>query len=358
MPRRRDAVPTAIDLFAGCGGLTVGIKNAGFRVVGAVEIEQGAYATYKSNHPEVAAFKQDIRAVRGSSLLEAAGIPSLDLLAGCPPCQGFSSLTSKWRRSDSRNALVREMQRLIGELRPKALMMENVPGLALKGRPLFTPLLKDLDRLGYVVNWDVLQVADYGVPQRRRRLVLLAGLGFPISLPKPTHSRDGRAGLPRWRTVGDVLGGLPKPITLAEARAQGGARLASWHVVRNISDLNQRRLRYAQSGKGWMRIPKRLRPACHQDKSAGFRNAYGRMSWDEPSGTITGGCTTPSKGRFGHPREERTISVREAAILQTFPATYRFECDHIDRVCEMIGNALPCDFAKVLAVACGRALAT
>ena len=348
---------SAIDLFSGCGGLTVGLKSAGFRVISAVEIEQESYSTYKVNHPEVKVFHQDIQTVRGKDMYDPNSDRPLDLVAGCPPCQGFSSLTSKWHTKDPRNDLVLEMKRLVKELRPRAVMMENVPGLAMKGKPILMKFVRSLEDSGYTVNWDVLQVADYGVPQLRRRFVLLAGLGFEIALPKPTHAFNGNGGLKPWRTVKDSISDHPTPIRFDEMRKLGGPQSVGWNVVRVMSPANQRRLKHAIPGSGWTKIPKRLRPKCHQDKDVGFSNVYGRMVWDEPAPTITGGCTTLSKGRFGHPVEDRTISVREAALLQTFPRDYVFDTPYMDHVCNMIGNALPCEFADVVARACRRGLA-
>ncbi|MGO8902036.1 MAG: DNA cytosine methyltransferase [Isosphaeraceae bacterium] len=358
MPRKtsKPRQLTAADIFSGAGGLTTGLKTGGFRVLAGVEIEGHAVATFKINHPEIHTFKQDVTTVTGGDLLDVAPEGRIDLLAGCPPCQGFTSLTSKYRRTDSRNRLVIEMVRLVEEVQPLAVMMENVPGLAQKGKPLFDEFLSRIEAQGYVPEWDVLQVADYGVPQSRRRLVLLAGRGFHIKLPPATYSRTGEGGLPKWKTVGSMLRGMPKPVTLAEANEQGGAQSMNWHVVRSLSGRNQSRLRHARPGKPWRNIPKRLRPVCHQDKGVGFSNVYGRMSWDEVSPTITAGCTTLSKGRFGHPDEDRTISAYEAALLQTFPADYVFSCPYMEYVCSMIGNALPCDFAAALASQCAEAI--
>lgn len=347
---------TAIDLFAGGGGLTVGLKRAGFRVLSAVELNPGAYATYKTNHPEVNALKQDIRSVDGQELLRRLGTDSVDLIAGCPPCQGFCSLTSKYQKVDPRNLLVAEMQRLVSEVRPRAVMMENVPGLADKGKVLLDRMIRELKKMGYLVEVSVLQVANYGVPQSRRRLVLLAGKGFKISLPKQTHFRTPERGQKGWRTVGDVLRNLPRPMTLAQSKLKGGPVNCDWNVIRVLSEENLRRLRLAKPGKSWTSIPKRLRPRCHKNEKAGFSNAYGRMAWGNVSPTITGGCTTISKGRFGHPSQLRTISVREASLLQTFPSDYIFEQPFIDDVCEIIGNALPCDFAETVSASCIQAL--
>jgi len=356
--RRRSEVRalSAVDVFAGGGGLTVGLKRAGFSVVAAVEIEPHAFATYKVNHPEVNAFKQDVRTIRGSSLNKLSAPGKIDLLAGCPPCQGFCSLTSKYRHYDPRNDLFKEMGRLVEDMKPVAVIMENVPGLADKGRKLLDEFLGHLSSLGYVPAWDILQVADYGVPQSRRRLVVVAGRGFPIQLPKPTHSRTPGGGLKPWVTIDHNIKGLPEPITLEETQAKGGPGAVAWHVVRTLSPQNQRRLRAARPGKNWRSIPKRLRPECHQDGETGFSNVYGRMIWKQVSPTITGGVTTLSKGRFGHPTRNRTISVREAALLQTFPMDYVFDTPYMEHVCNIVGNALPCDFAEILARQCADAV--
>ena len=193
---------TAIDAFAGGGGLTVGLKRAGFRVIAAVELEPHAFATYRANHPEVRCLKQDISTLSGSTLLNQAGTDRIDLLAGCPPCQGFTSLTAKYKeKEDPRNKLVLEMARLAEETLPRAIMMENVPGLTQKGGGLYRELRDRLEALGYLLTADILQVADYGVPQLRRRLVLLGGLGFQISLPDATHSDSQTDDLDPWRTA-------------------------------------------------------------------------------------------------------------------------------------------------------------
>lgn len=339
---------TAIEIFAGGGGLAVGLERAGFRAVAAIELERHAAATFKANHPDVQVFRQDVREISGAALLELGG-GSIDVLAACPPCQGFSSLTSKYKRDDARNMLVSEVARLTEEISPMAVMIENVPGLAKKGRPLFDDLVSRLEKAGYICTWDILQVADYGVPQMRRRLVLLAGKGFKVELPVATHSRTGADGKSRWRTVRDAIGHMTAATPFVEAVTNGGAHLVDWHVVRKLSDANRERLLQAKAGASGMDTPDHLRPPCHRGGYSGFSNVYGRMSWDEPSPTITAGCTTLSKGRFGHPEQNRTISLREAAMLQTFPVDYHFETDVFDRACEIVGNALPCDFAEAIA---------
>ena len=247
----------AIDLYAGGGGLTVGLKRAGFEVVAAVEIEEHAYSTYRANHPEVHALKQDVTTVSGEDLLELTGGKRIDLLAGCPPCQGFTSLTAKYRRDDHRNMLIFEMDRLAREIRPRAIMMENVAGLAKKGGSLYRKLKRQLRNLGYRLTEDILEVADYGVPQFRRRLVLFGGLGFEIRLPKPTHSRDGKNALARWRTVKDAIGHMVEPITLQDAKRHGEVQQSDWHIVRTLSPENVKRMKLAKAGKTWTNIPEK-----------------------------------------------------------------------------------------------------
>jgi DNA (cytosine-5)-methyltransferase 1 len=344
---------TAVDLFCGGGGLTVGLKKAGFNVVAAVEINQHAASTFKANNPKTKIFVKDIRNVSGREILEISPTGKIDILSGCPPCQGFSSLTTKYRRNDPRNQLIYEMLRLVEEISPKIIMMENVAGLAKRGKKLLDQTLHQLNKWGYITEVGVLQVADYGVPQFRRRLVLLAGRGFHISFPIPSHSKNG-IDKPQWCTVYDAIGHFPKPLTMTQVK--DNPIKYNWHVVRDLSSVNQLRLSYIKPGQNWKCIPEKIRPKCHQGDYCGFPNVYGRMSWDDVSPTITGGCTTLSKGRFGHPTENRTISVREAACLQTFPDDYIFDTHFMAHVCDIIGNALPCDFAFSLAKQCYEAI--
>ncbi len=344
----------SVDLFSGGGGLSEGMKQAGFNIISAVEDNAVAADTFRHNNKETIIFDQDIRFVSGREILKQCKLKKgeLELLAGCPPCQGFSSLTLKYNEHDERNSLISEVSRLISELEPKTVMVENVPGIIDKGRRFLDDFIKQLQDLGYIVNYDVLQVADYGIPQDRRRFVLLAGSGFEVKIPKPTHSRTGKNGLPKWKTVAEAFEGLGEPMSLKKSASYGGPRKFNWHIVRDTAEINIERLKYLKPGGTRFDIPDHLRPKCHQGKNTGFSNVYSRMAWNEASPTITGGCTTLSKGRFGHPEKLRTISVREAARLQTFPDNFQFATEFVDHACRIIGNALPCEFAKKMSEAC------
>ena len=338
--------PLAIDLFAGCGGLTLGLKKAHFKVVGAVEIDELAVETYRMNHPTVShIWNKDIREVPGSDVLITLGLKrgELDLLAGCPPCQGFSSMTTlngSRKVDDPRNDLVHEYSRLVKEILPRALLLENVPGLVTN--PLMNTLMEDLESLGYNVkeSWKVLDAADYGVPQRRRRLVMMSVRNGEVKFAPP------KVGI---ATVREAIGKLGRA-------GKSGDPLHD--VTENRTVKIQKLIRaIPKNGGSRSSLGKKNQLPCHQ-RSDGFKDVYGRMFWDKPAPTITSGCQSPSKGRFIHPSENRTISLREAAILQGFPANYRFSMKNGKlAAAAMIGNAVPPAFVSVQAVQLRSAIA-
>jgi DNA (cytosine-5)-methyltransferase 1 len=321
---------TALDLFAGCGGLTEGLKKAHFRVVGAVEIERTAAETYRLNHPEVHLWTKDIGDLNPKSVARKLGLRKgkLGLLAGCPPCQGFSTmrtLNGSLSNRDKRNDLLFEFLRFVEALRPKAIMMENVPRLALNAR--FKRFCTRLQELGYTGQHDILDAADYGVPQRRNRLIYVAGFKkrIPFAAPMPNGKtvRQAISNLKSAGGSGDSLHDMPEH--------------RSPEVQKRISDIPK------DGGSRSSLAPERQLD-CHKSFD-GFKDVYGRMAWDRVAPTITTGCFNPSKGRFLHPIEDRAITIREAALLQGFRKGYRFRTKHGKiALALMIGNALPPPF--------------
>lgn len=334
---------TAVDLFSGCGGLTLGLKKAGFKVLGAVEIQELEVETYMRNHPDVLVWHDDIRNVSPRRFLQALGIRpgDLDLLAGCPPCQGFSSLRTlngNVPEPDSDlNDLIFEFLRFTKLLKPHGIMLENVPGLV--SNPRFAHLLAQLDDLGYSVIYDVLDAADYGVPQRRKRLILSASRGEVPQFARRSSQK---------RTVRQAISNLPKP-------GKSGDELHDFPEQRAPHVLEMIR-KIPRNGGSRGQLPSSMVLECHR-RCSGFSDVYGRMAWDDVSPTITGGCISPSKGRFLHPTQHRAITLREAALLQSFPATYHFSLDGGKyAAAQMIGNALPPEFIRRNAKALRRAL--
>lgn len=320
----------AIDLFSGCGGLSLGLKKSGFSVVAAVEIDAKAQETYRLNHPSVRVYHQDIRALDPLSILREVGLRpgQLDLLAGCPPCQGFSRLRTKNRDvsvSDERNDLIFHFLRFVEMAKPKTVMLENVPSLIKDAR--FKDFCLALERFGYGTVADVLDAADYSVPQRRKRLIMLASKVHTPALAEASRNRV---------TVRRAFSKLESPKKTLDALHSMGERRSD-AVCKIISLI-------PKNGGSRRDIPKKYQLECHK-RSDGFNDVYGRMAWDSVSPTITSGCNNPSKGRFLHPSQNRTITLREAAVLQGFPKKYRFNVDHgKESIALMIGNALPPPF--------------
>jgi len=333
---------TAIDLFAGCGGMTYGLRQASFKVIAAVELDPVAVEVYRLNHPKTSLKETDIRALDAAEWMKELAIDEekLDLLAGCPPCQGFSRLRTKNGAhliNDPRNSLVLEMLRLIKAFRPKAVMMENVPGLA--ETDIFNGFLSSLWQEGYSASWAFKNTRKFGVPQRRRRLILLAGRGFEIPFgneaKKETTVRMAIGKLKPPGKTGDVLHDMPERRT---------DKMKEWIAL------------IPKDGGSRRDLPDAMQRPCHK-KINGFNDVYGRMAWDEVAPTITGSCCNPSKGRFLHPEENRNITMREAALLQTFPKSFKIPSGTTKAdTAQMIGNALPPEFVRRQALSIAKAL--
>ena len=342
-----------IDLFSGSGGSALGFRSAGFTVAAAVEINKLASESFKKNFPETKVFSEDICSIDGKRLLKETGLSASDrdkiVILACPPCQGFSTARrNEQRKSDPRNLLIMEFVRLVKEIKPAAFVMENVPGLAKGiGRVVFNDAMNQLSKIGYhMTEPKVLEAADYGVPQRRKRLVLMGTRvkKINLALPEPTHqkpqSQDNK--LQAWKTVRETISDLPK--------IKAGTRDEKdlFHMSAHLSEINLQRLRHTpKDGGSRSSWPENLVLACHKSVK-GYTDVYGRMQWDSPSPTMTGGCAMISKGRFGHPEQNRAISLREASRLQSFPDDFVF-VGNFGEIAKQIGNAVPPQLAKEIA---------
>lgn len=331
--------PTVVDLFCGCGGVTQALKTSRFRVVAAVDNDPVACESYRFNHPSVNLYDKDIGEVNPKTIwhrdLERR---NLDLLVVCSPCQPFSQHNQN-RKEDERERLILSVVPFARDLKPRLIFFENVPGLKRdRFAPILASLRKQLDDLGYVLGEpEELDAADYGVPQRRRRCVMLARRGAPPpALPKPVSPQGRRV------TVRAAIAGLAR---LASGEADERDPL---HYARTHQAIALERLRHIpKNGGSRSDLPKRLWLECHRERK-GHPDVYGRMGWDDVAPTLTTGCTDVTRGRFAHPEDDRAISLREAARLQTFPDTYHF-AGPLKDIARQIGNAVPVRFVEELA---------
>lgn len=330
----------AIDLFSGAGGLSLGLESAGFDVLLAVDSWGIAVDSYTKNFGH-AALCADLSQLSTDQILEAAGISSgqADLVVGGPPCQGFS-VQRIGHDEDDRNQLVLRFGEIVTEARPRAFMMENVAGLlGRRGKSLAQVFVSRLESAGYKVSLGLVNALDYGVPQNRRRVVILGhrldSPAFDIADVRTSPSM----------TVRDAIGDLP-------AAAAPGSKYASdmLHIESRLSDLNRTRISLIPPGGGFEDLPLELRAACHRNGASvvGHRGVYGRLHPDQPAGTITARFDSFTRGRFGHPLEARNLTLREGARLQTFPDEFLF-LGNREEVAAQIGNAVPPRMAEAFA---------
>ena len=332
----------AIDFFCGAGGLTRGLLDAGVDVIAGIDKEESFRKTYESNNAPAEFISSDIRDINKKYLLKKfphiLDDPDDLLFAGCAPCQPFSQQRKiKEKRLDA--TILGEFARLVEQLHPGQVLMENVPGIAkVKGYSTFRRFLKVLDRNKYSYSYTVIDAKKYGVPQNRRRLVLIAMRQANASLPAETHGK----GLTSYVTVRDAIKRFPI------LRAGSEHDTIPNHCAAHISKLNLERLRHTPKNGGdrtsW---PKRLMLDCHKKDYKGHTDVYGRMYWKKPAPALTGKCNSISNGRYGHPTQRRAISLREAAAIQTFQDDYIFYGSKIN-IALQIGNAVPTLLGKVL----------
>ena len=323
---------SSLDLFCGCGGLSLGLRRAGFKVLAAIDNDELSVETYRKNHKRTKVIERDIRSVCTEDLMKRLKLKpgDLDLMAGCPPCQGFSKLRTfngAKKVNEPMNDLVFEFVRFVRAFLPKTVMMENVPALMDDYR--FEQLGIALQLLGYRFHAKVLDAARYGVPQRRLRLILLGSRRDIPSFATPVRAK---------RTVSQAIRRLPAPDESADCAHNYSVRRSA-HVLSLIRCI-------PRDGGSRSSLSSEQQLNCHREFD-GFKDVYGRMAWREPAPTITGGCINPSKGRFIHPSEDRAVTLREAALLQGFPSSYEFDVSKGRyAIAQLIGNAFPPKFAQ------------
>ena len=328
----------AVDLFCGAGGLTCGLEKSGISVNLGIDIDPACEYPYSENNNADFLLKS-IDKVSSLELDEAFGGNEYRLLAGCAPCQTFSKYNQKADASDKRWWLLQEFERLIKECQPELVTMENVPGLMTQ--QVFFDFVDTLKKLNYHIDYQIVNCADYGLPQQRNRLVLLASRLGAIKLLKFSELNVRR------RTVHHAINKLP-PLRAGEVDPNDPL-----HSSAALNEINLERIKASKPGGTWHDWPEELVAACHKKKSGkGYRSVYGRMRWDAPAPTITTQYYGFGNGRFGHPEQDRAISLREGAIFQGFPKKYKF----IDPenpvgttvIGRMIGNAVPVKLGEII----------
>lgn len=332
-----------VDLFCGIGGLSYGMKTAGFKILAGFDLDKTCKFAYETN-TEGAFIHKNIVEVSGEEISSKYSKNAIKVLAGCAPCQPFSSYAFKHKEKDkTKYDLLYQFGRLVKEVKPDIVTMENVPSIrsfALK--PVLSDFIALLEEEGFKVWCKMVYCPDYGIPQTRKRLVLLASKYGEIELLPPSHKKD------KYITVRDTIGKLP-PLRQGELSSDDPL-----HRCRSLSRLNIKRLQHTKEGGSWKDWPEELWLECHKkDSGKSFGSVYGRMEWDKPSPTMTTQCTGIGNGRFGHPEQDRAISAREAALLQTFPIDYAFFEDEakvsLTKASRYIGNAVPPRLGEVIA---------
>ncbi len=344
---------SAVDLFCGAGGLTYGLRKAGIRVAAGIDIDRQARYAYETNNPGSRFYEWDLTRNHHSDVAGLFATGQYRLLAGCAPCQPFSQLTTKEKKLHDDWDLLKHFGRYIEGILPEFVTMENVPGLASRRSAVFQQFLATLTKNKYHVDWKIINCCEYGVPQSRKRWVLLASRLGKISVPAGAYRNDGQ-----WETVRRAIEKLP-PLKAGEEDPTD-----RMHCAPDLSPLNLERMRMTKHDGGtrhdW---PSNLVLDCHKKISGqSYGCNYGRMWWDKPSPTMTTHCTGIGNGRFGHPEQDRSITLREAMLLQSFPRNYEFcseeEIPNRTAIQRMIGNAVPPKLAKALGTTIIRHMST
>jgi DNA (cytosine-5)-methyltransferase 1 len=330
---------SVVDLFCGIGGLSHGFYKENFKIVAGIDSDKTCKYAYEVNN-ESSFIDSNIQDISVDYLKELYPKDNIKILIGCAPCQPFSTYTKLFEKDEKKWGLLYEFGRLIEGVQPEIVSMENVPQL--KEQKVFKDFVDLLKKNNYEVNYSVVKCVEYGIPQNRKRLVLLASKFGNLELIKPTHSKGN------YKTVKDAIFNL-EPIEDGQT-----SKKDKLHTSRKLTPINKKRIQNTPYGGSWENWSDELKLKCHKKESGkSFKNVYGRMKWEEPSPTITTQSTGIGNGRFGHPIQNRAISLREAALLQTFPKYYKIVSPEIPfsfrNYGTHIGNAVPVKLGKVIA---------
>jgi DNA (cytosine-5)-methyltransferase 1 len=329
----------AVDLFCGVGGLTHGMVRAGIPVMAGIDLDPACRYPFESNNKATFMHK-DITDVSSEELLSVYPKDTTRILVGCAPCQRFSRYSRRQHQTtDEKWAMLGHFSRLVEGVRPTVVSMENVPELT--NHDVFARFTQSLRTYGYSVNYKNVFCPDYGIPQLRTRLVLIASLLGEVNLLPPTHKPK------KYKTVKQVIG---KTSPLVAGGIDPKDRL---HRACNLSKLNLERVRVSRAGGSWREWPEHLIADCHKVKSGvNYPSVYGRMEWGKPAPTITTQFFGYGNGRFGHPEQDRAISLREGSLIQTFPKSYRFCPEEVEvsfsTLGRLIGNAVPVRLGEII----------
>lgn len=333
----------AIDFFCGAGGMTFGLRSAGIKVLGGIDVDESCRKTYEENNPSSKFISEDITRLQVSKLQKLIDVKYHDdnlILVGCSPCQFWSKVNTERKKSKKTAFLLKEFTRFIEELKPGWVIIENVPGIVNKRGTILPLFFQFLESLGYTFSYEVLDLSLYKIPQTRNRFVLIANrLGLPTKLPQ--KSLKPKATVRQYIGVENGFPSIP-------AGHRDDSKFI--HSSSRLSPVNLARIDKTPKDGGrrsaWKNILE-LKVAAYEGRDNQFSDVYSRMAWDKPSPTITTRFNSFSNGCFGHPVENRALSLREGATLQTFPKSYRFN-GSVVTIARHIGNAVPPLFAKQL----------
>lgn len=334
----------AIDFFCGGGGMTCGLRQAGINVIAGVDFDKNAKDTYEINNPGSTFVYKDIKYLRSNYFEKAFGITRDDdklIMVGCSPCQYYSIINTNHTKAHLSKGLLMNFSRFIEYYRPGYILVENVPGIVTNKETILPRFLRKIEKLGYRHIEGIVDMSQYGVPQSRRRFSLIATRLKNVTLSLPQKTGD-------ILTVADVLGeknGFPK----IEAGHKDSTSFQ--HTTAALNKISLERMAATPHDGGnrlsWANNTE-LQLACYKNRDDIFRDNYGRMWWNRPSPTITTKFLSISNGRFAHPEENRAISIREGATLQSFPKDYVFKTNSLAGAARIIGNAVPCEYARRL----------